>query len=103
MIDIFDLWLPKLPKISFAWDVEILFRYLETQGITNVISLKLLTQKLAIFSFLPVSHRTSTINSFRISGLILNPGAVTETLWKGKPLELDMGHIMMIDCALQHV
>ena len=44
MTGVFNLRLPK-PKLSFVWDVDILFRYFEQQDGNNLLSDKLQTQK----------------------------------------------------------
>ena len=51
MTGVFNLRPPK-PKLSFIWDVDILFRYFEQQGYNNSSSDILLTQKPLILSLL---------------------------------------------------
>ena len=51
MTGVFNLRPPK-PKLSFVWDVNILFRYFEQQGDNDSLSDKLLTQKLLILLLL---------------------------------------------------
>ena len=48
MTEVFNLRPPK-PKLSFVWDVDILFRYFEQQGDNNSLSDKLLTENLLNF------------------------------------------------------
>ena len=50
MTGVFNLR-PSKPKLGFAWDVNILFRYFEQQGENNSLSDKLLTQKLVIYCY----------------------------------------------------
>ena len=61
MTDIFNLRPPK-PKLSFAWAVDILFRYFEQQGDNCLLSDIILTHKLIILLLLLGAHRLSTIN-----------------------------------------
>ena len=89
---LFNLRPPK-PKLSFAWDVDILFRNFE-QGDSNSLSNKLLTQKLLILLLLLGAHRISTVKLFSVSNMVLNDLSVnfipTELLKhcrKGKPLD----------------
>ena len=56
----FNLRLTK-PKLSFVWDVDILFRYFEQQGDNCLLSDIILTQKLIILLLLPGAHRLNTI------------------------------------------
>ena len=84
---------PPKPKLSFAWDVDILFRYFEQQG-GNSLSDKLLKQKLLILLLLLGAHRVSTIKLFSVSNMVLNdlsvtfiPTEVLTPFRKGKPLD----------------
>ena len=94
MTDILNLRPPK-PKLSFAWDVDILFRYFEQQGDNCLLSDIILTQKLIILLLLLGAHRLSTIKLFSINNMVLNDLSVTfiptdEVLKhsrKGKPLD----------------
>ena len=82
---------PSKSKLSFVWHVDILFRYLETQGRDNLLSKKLLNEKLLTLLLLLESH----IKSFRIRvGVFLNDMLVTFIPWtvlnhyrQGKTLE----------------
>ena len=65
MTGMFNLRPPK-PKLSFAWDVDILLRYFEQQ------SEVILTQKLIVLLLLLGSHRLSTIKLFSINNMVLN-------------------------------
>ena len=56
MTGVFNLR-PLKPRLSFAWDVDILFRYFEEQGDNNSLSDKLLTQKLLTLLLLLGVHR----------------------------------------------
>ena len=85
---------PPKPKLSFIWDVDILFRYFEQQGESCLSSDKILTQKLIILLLLLAAHRLSTIKLFCINNMFLSDLSVTfiptEELKhsrKGKPLK----------------
>ena len=65
MTGVFNLRPPK-SKLSFVWDVDILFRYFEQQGDNNSLSDKLLTQKLLILLLLLGAHRISTVKLFSV-------------------------------------
>ena len=95
MTSIFKLSPPK-PKLSFVWDVDILFRYLETQGSNNVLSKKLLTQKLLVLLLLLGSGRTSTMKSFRIKEEV----SLNDILVTFIPGTVLKHYIFMIGCPL---
>ena len=76
MTGIFNLRPPK-PKLSFVWDVDILFRYFEQQGDNCLLSDIILTQKLIILLLLLGTHRLSTIKLFCINNMVLNDLSVT--------------------------
>ena len=93
MTGVFNLRPPK-PKLSFVWDVDILFTYFEQQGDYNSLSDKLLTQKLLILFLLLGAHRISTAKLFTVSNMVLNdlsvtfiPTEVLKHSRKGKPLD----------------
>ena len=93
MTGVFNLRPPK-PKLSFVWDVNILFRYFEQQGDNDSLSDKLLTQKLLILLLLLGAHRSSTVKLFSVSNMVLNdlsvtfiPTEVLKHSRKGKPLD----------------
>ena len=94
MTGIFNLGPPK-PKLSFVWDVDILFRYFEQQEDNCLLSDITLTQKLIILLLLLGAHKLSTIKLFSINNMVLNDLSVTfiptdEVLKhsrKGKPLD----------------
>ena len=71
MTGVFNLRLP-MPKLSFVWDVDILFRYFEQQRDNNSLSDKLLAQKLLILLLLPGAHRISTVKLLSVSNMVLN-------------------------------
>ena len=75
MTVIFNLRPPK-PKLSFVWDVDILFRYIE-QYKDNCLSDIILTWKLIILLILLGAHRLSTIKLFSINNMVLNDLSVT--------------------------
>ena len=70
-ITVFNLRPPK-PKLSFAWDVDILFRHFKQQGDNNSLSDKLLMQKLLILLLLLGAHRISTVKLCSVSNMVLN-------------------------------
>ena len=93
MTGIFNLRPPK-PKLSFVWDVDILFRYFEQQGDNCLLLDIILTQELINLLLLLGAHRLSTIKLFSINNMVLNdlsvtfiPTEVLEHSRKGKPLD----------------
>ena len=93
MTGIFNLRPPK-PKLSFVWDVDILFRYFEQQVDNCLLSDVILTQKLIILLLLLGAHSLSTINLFCINNMVLNyllvtfiPTEVLKHFRKSKPLD----------------
>ena len=76
MTGIFNLRPPK-PKLSFVWDVDILFRHFEQQGDNCLLSEIVLTQKLIIILLLVGAHRLSTKKLFSINNVVLNDLSVT--------------------------
>ena len=93
MIGVFNLR-PK-PKLSFVWDVDILFRYFEQQGDNNSVSDKLLIPKHLILLLLLDAHRINTVNLFSECSMVLNHLPITfistEVLRhsrEGKPLNI---------------
>ena len=93
MTGIFNLRPPK-PKLSFVWDVDILYRSFEQQGDNCLLSDIILTQKRIILLLLLGAHSLSTINLFCINNMVLNdllvtfiPTEVLKHSRKGKPLD----------------
>ena len=76
MSGIYNLRPPK-PKLSFVWDVDILFRYFEQKGDNSSLPLNILTQKLLTLLLLLGAHRLSTIALFSVDHMILNDLSVT--------------------------
>lgn len=76
MSGIYNLNPPK-PKLSFVWDVDILFRYFEQQGDNTSLPFDILTQKLLTLLLLLGAHRLSTIELFSVDYMILNDLSVT--------------------------
>ena len=76
MPGVFNLRPPKL-KLSFVWDVDILFRYLEQEGDNNSLADKPLTKKLLILLLLLGAHRISTVKLFSVSNMVLKDLSVT--------------------------
>ena len=68
---------PSKPKLSFLWDVDILFRFFEQQGNNCLLSDTILTQKLITLLLLLGAHRLSTIKLFSINNMVLNDLSVT--------------------------
>ena len=58
MTGIFNLRQPK-PKLSFVWDVDILFKYFEQQGDNCLLSKIILTQKFIVLPLVLGAHRFS--------------------------------------------
>ena len=81
--------------LRFLWNVGILFGYLEQQqGDNNSLSDKLLIQKLLILLLLLCAHKSSAVNFFRVSHMVLNdlsvifiPTEVLKNSRKGKPFD----------------
>ena len=93
MTGIFNLRPPK-SRLSFLWDVDILFRYFKQQGDNCLLSDIILTQKLIILLLLLRAHRLSTIKLFSINNMALNdlpvtfiPTEVLKHSRKGKTLD----------------
>ena len=68
---------PPKPKLSFVWDVHILFWYFEQQGDKNLLLDKLLIQMLLILLLLLGAHRIITVKLFSVSNIVLNELSVT--------------------------
>ena len=93
MTGIFNLRPPK-SRLSFLWDVDILFRYFKQQGDNCLLSDIILTQKLIILLLLLGAQRLSTIKLFSINNMVLNdlpvtfiPTEVLKYSRKGKTLD----------------
>ena len=93
MTGLFNLRTPK-SKLSFVWNVDILFKCFEQEGDNNSLSDKLLTQILLILFLLLGAHRISTVKLFSMSNLVLNdlsvtfmPTEVLKHFRKGKTLD----------------
>lgn len=93
MTGIFNLKPPK-PKLSFVWDVDILFRYFEQLGNNNSLPIEILTQKLVTLLLLLGAQRLSTIKLFSVDYMVLNnlsatfiPTAVVKQSREGTPLD----------------
>ena len=90
MTEVFNLR-PTKPKLSFVWDVDILFRYFEQQGDNNSLLDKLL--KLLILFLLLVLIEL-VLSNYLVSLMVLNdlsvtfiPTEVLKHTRKGKPLD----------------
>ena len=93
MTGLFNLRTPK-SKLSFVWNVDVLFKCFEQEGDNNSLSDKLLTQILLILFLLLGAHRISTVKLFSMSNLVLNdlsvtfiPTEVLKHFRKGKTLD----------------
>ena len=93
MTGLFNLRTPK-SKLSFVWNVDVLFKCFEQEGDNNSLSDKLLTQILLILLLLLGAHRISTVKLFSMSNLVLNdlsvtfiPTEVLKDFRKGKNLD----------------
>ena len=60
---------PPQPRYSFTWDVSVVVKYIRGLGLNTSLSLKLLTQKLAMLWALTSAKRSSELaaQSFRPS------------------------------------
>ena len=72
----FNLRLP-LPKLSFVWDVQIMFEYFRSLGDNRQISDKHLSQKLLILLLLLGGQRLNTVFNFAIDRMIISSTSVT--------------------------
>ena len=68
---------PPLPKLSFVWDVQIMFEYFRNLGDNSQISDKHLSQKLLILLLLLGGQRLSSIFHFTIDRMIISSTSVT--------------------------
>ena len=57
---------PPSPKYTYTWDIDIVLNYLKDLGYNEFLSLKDLTQKLAILLMLLSGQRKNTLTSFSI-------------------------------------
>ena len=68
---------PPLPKISFVWDVQIMFEYFRSLGDNRQISDKHLSQKLLILLLLLGGQRLNSVFHFTIDRMIISSTSVT--------------------------
>ena len=68
---------PPLPKISFVWDVQIMFEYFRSLGDNRQISGKRLSQKLLILLLLLGGQRLNSVFHFTIDRMIKSKTSVT--------------------------
>ena len=68
---------PPLPKISFVWDVQIMFEYFRSLGDNRQISDKDLSQKLLILQLLLGGQRLNSVFHFTIDRMIISSTSVT--------------------------
>lgn len=67
---------PALPRYTMIWDTDILLRYLRSLSPVRKITLKLLTQKLAVLLLLLAGQRCQTVHKFSISQMNLTSSYV---------------------------
>lgn len=63
---------PPVPKLTFVWDVNIIFTYFEKQGNNDKLSDMMLSQKLLMLLLLLGAQRLNTIKHFCIDRMIVN-------------------------------
>ena len=66
-----------MPKLSFVWDVQIMFEYFRNLGDNSQISDKHLSQKLLILLLLLGGQRLSSVFHFTIDRMIISSTSVT--------------------------
>ena len=66
-----------MTKLSFVWDVQIMFEYFRSLGDNRQISDKHLSQKLLILLLLPGGHRLNSVFHFTIDRMIISSTSVT--------------------------
>lgn len=115
MKGIYNLRPPK-PKLSFVWDVSIIFRYFENLGENDILSDRDLSHKLVMLLLLLNGQRMNTIMSFDINQMILNKISVTfspvyplKHSKKGRKLETftyrayDKTNLCIISCLREYL
>ena len=68
---------PPQPKLSFVWDVRIIFDYFTTQNYNIYLSDKLLRHKLLILLLLLGGQRMNTVHSFQVDKLLITSTSAT--------------------------
>ena len=66
-----------MPKLSFVWDVQIMFEYFRNLGDNSQISDKDLSQKLLILLLLLEGQGLNSAFHFTIDGMIMSSASVT--------------------------
>ena len=64
-------------KLSFVWDVQIMFEYFRSPGDNRQISDKHLSQKHLILLLLPGRQRLNSVFHFTIDRMIISSASVT--------------------------
>ena len=68
---VFNLRFPRL-KLQFAWDIKIVFSYLEEKGLNNILPNKIVTQKLLSLLLLLGGQRMNTAFNFEVDNMFIN-------------------------------
>ena len=68
---VFNLRFPR-PKLQFAWDIKIVFSYLEEKGLNNILPNKIVTQKLLSLLLLLGGQRMNTAFNFEVDNMFIN-------------------------------
>jgi len=71
---------PPIPKMTFVWDVSIVFRYFLTLKDNKELSQKEISQKLCLLLLLIGAQRVNTIFNFKVTRLIISEHQATFTL-----------------------
>lgn len=85
---------PPQPRYSFTWDVSVVVQYIRGLGLNTSLSLKLLTQKLAMLLALTSTERSSELaahdprfRSFYPEGVVFNLPCLIKSIRTGKHLK----------------
>lgn len=85
---------PPQPRYSFTWDVSVVVEYIRGLGLNTSLSLKLLTQKLAMLLALTSAERSSELAAhdlrfrrFYPEGVVFNLPCLTKSIRTGKNLK----------------
>ena len=76
MKGIYNLNPPK-PKLTFVWDVSIMFKYFKNMGDNTKLTDKLLSQKLIMLLLLLGGQRLNTLVTFHVDHMIMTDDSVT--------------------------
>ena len=88
---------PPQPRYSATWDVDVVIRYLKTMGENDTLSLKQLSQKLALLMALVDASRISELQaldlryrSYRPEGVVFHMPTLSKKRIVGAPPKQDM-------------